>query len=89
MSAYAVDGPRVPLAVRRFSASQWPLEFSLDDSSAPNPAFALSKAVQVVVVAQVSARGAAAPSSGDLEGQSDAVPAGSHGVLVRIDRRRP
>lgn len=88
VSAYAVDGPRVPLAVRRFDAARLPLDFTLDDTHAVNPAFGLSKAVQVVVVAHVSAPGASAPAAGDPEGRTAALPAGAHGVLLRIDRRR-
>lgn len=89
VSAYAIDGPRVPLAMRRFDAARLPLDFTLDDTHAVNPAFALSKAVQVVVVAQVVTRGASAAAAGDPEGRSSALPAGADGVLVHIDRRRP
>lgn len=88
VAAYAVDGPRIPLAVRRFDAAQLPVNFLLDDSAAVNPAFALSKAVQVVVVAQIASPASAAARRVDLEGRSVAVPAGTHGLLVRIDRRQ-
>lgn len=88
VAAYAVDGPRIPLARRRLDAAHLPHEFTLDDSHAVHPAFTLSRAVQVVVVAHVSAPGASAPAAGDPEGRTVALPAGAHGVLVRIDRRR-
>lgn len=51
--AYAQDGPRVALAELRRPAAELPFDFTLDDTLAPNPAFRLSQAVQVVVAARV------------------------------------
>jgi cytochrome c-type biogenesis protein CcmH len=89
IAAYAVDGPRTPLAVQRHPVNALPLHFALDDSMAPNPAFRLSKAAQVLVSAHIGAPGSIQPASGDLQGFSEVVPAGSQGIAVRIDRVVP
>ena len=88
--AYAVDGPRVPLALRQHAASDLPLAFSLDDSLAVNPAFRLSMAPQVVVGARIGAAGAtitAAP--GDLVGSSGPVMLGAHDLRIVIKDKVP
>lgn len=89
LAAYAVDGPRVPLAVQRHAVTALPLHFALDDSMATNPAFRLSKAAQVVVSAHIGAQGSTQAAPGDLQGFSAVVPAGSQGVAIRIDRVVP
>ena len=68
--ARAVDGPRMPLAIIRQSASGLPLTFTLDDSS---------------VGARISASGDAAPRSGDLMGQIGPVDVGAGKLVLMID----
>jgi cytochrome c-type biogenesis protein CcmH len=88
--AYAVDGPRVPLAVRRHVAAELPLEFTLDDGAAVNPAFRISMAPQVLVGARLrmgDPSEVAAP--GDLFGSSGPVPLGTRDLRIVIDKRVP
>ena len=88
--AYAVDGPRVPLAMRQHAASELPLAFSLDDSLAVNPAFRLSMAPQVVVGARIGASGAASTAApGDMFGSSGPVMLGAHDLRIVIKDKVP
>jgi cytochrome c-type biogenesis protein CcmH len=87
--ARAAEGPRMPLAILRKEARELPIAFTLDDSMAMTPNFALSKFPAVVVGARVSKSGNATPQSGDLEGLSPAVKVGMTGVSVVIDRALP
>jgi cytochrome c-type biogenesis protein CcmH len=79
--AFALDGPRLPLAVLRRPASALPLDFKLDDSMAPNPAYRLSQAPQLIVGARLGAGDGVATQPGDW---TAAVPVtlGSHGVRL-------
>ena len=83
--ARAVDGPRMPLAIIRQSASGLPLTFTLDDSSAMAPQFRISGFKQVIVGARISPSGDATPRSGDLMGQIGPVDVGAGKLVLMID----
>jgi len=87
--ARASEGPRMPLAILRKQVKDLPVAFTLDDSMAMAPNFALSKFPSVVVGARISKSGNASPQSGDLEGLSPAVSIGATGLAVVIDRTVP
>jgi cytochrome c-type biogenesis protein CcmH len=87
--ARAVDGPRMPLAVVRTTASALPYAFRLDDSMAMTPAARLSTAGEVVVEARVTKTGSATPASGDLRGASAPVKPGTRDVLIVINNVVP
>ncbi len=82
--ARAAEGPRMPLAILRHQVKDLPLDFQLDDSSAMSPATRLSGFPTVVVSARISKSGQAAPSAGDLVGESAAVANSANGVLIEI-----
>jgi cytochrome c-type biogenesis protein CcmH len=84
--ARAANGPRVPLAVVRASASKLPMNFTLDDSQAMAPDMKLSRADAVRIEARISRSGNAMPQPGDLVGTSDVVKPGAHGVNIVVDR---
>ena len=68
--AKAVNGPPMPLAVARKSASQFPIKVVLDESMAMTPALTLANFPQVTVSARVSKSGDATAKPGDLQGIS-------------------
>ena len=83
--ARSAQGPRMPLAIVRTTAGEWPHAFRLDDSMAMTPAAKLSNANEVVIEARVSKTGNAKPSPGDLQGASAAVKPGARDVLIVIN----
>lgn len=86
--AYALDGPRQPLALLRRPASVLPLDFRLDDSLAPNPAYRLSQAPQIVVGARLGPGDAALAQPGDWIAPAQTVALGTHGVRLVLQPPR-
>ena len=88
--ARATQGPRAPLAVVRRPVDALPLTIRLDDSQAMSPELKLSAFAEVVVGARISQSGAAAPRSGDLQGQSTPLrPSPDAKAAVVIDQAVP
>ena len=87
--ARAAQGPRMPLAILKRKASELPITFTLDDSTAMADELKLSKFELVVVGARVSKSGNALPQSGDLVGQSAPVKAGGGKLMLVIDSVQP
>ena len=87
--ARAAQGPRMPLAILKRKASELPINFTLDDSTAMADELKLSKFELVVVGARVSKSGNALPQSGDFVGQSAAVKAGGGKLTLVIDSVQP
>jgi cytochrome c-type biogenesis protein CcmH len=87
--ARAAEGPRAPLAVMRVKVSELPLTFALDDSLAMSPELRISKFAKIRVEARISKSGNALPQSGDLQGASDIVSAGTRDLRVVIDKPVP
>lgn len=81
--ARAVNGPPMPLAIKRLEASDLPATVTLADADGVMPTMRLSSARQVVVAARVSASGNAMPQSGDLEGESAPIDL-PHGAAVDV-----
>lgn len=88
--ARAIDGPRVPLAVKRFRAAQLPVEFVLDKSAAMSPEMTLAQHTEVTVGARISKSGSPGSKSGDLEGFRQPVKVGgSAAIEIVIDTLVP
>ncbi len=87
--ARPAEGSKMPLAILKKQVKDLPFAFSLDDSMAMAPNFALSNFTAIVVGARVSKSGNAAPQSGDMEGLSPVVRIGANGLSVVIDRVLP
>ena len=87
--ARAAQGPRMPLAILKRKASELPITFTLDDSTAMADELKLSKFELVVVGARVSKSGNALPQSGDLVGQSAPVKTGGGKLTLVIDSVQP
>jgi cytochrome c-type biogenesis protein CcmH len=67
--ARASQGPPMPLAIVKKTASELPLQVTLDDSMAMVPAMKLSNFPEITLLARISSSGLATPQSGDLQGQ--------------------
>ena len=83
--ARAAEGPRMPLAILRRKASELPISFTLDDSTAMSPEMKLSKFAQVVVGARISKSGNAMPQPGDLVGQAGPLKPSADKLGIMID----
>lgn len=82
--ARAVQGGRAPLAILRVQVKNLPMDFTLDDSMAMNPATSISSAKEVVIGARISKSGTAMPQPGDMQGLSGTVAVGAKGVKLEI-----
>ena len=87
--ARAEGGARMPLAILRTSARQWPIAFALDDTMAMAPAARLSLAEAVRIEARISRSGDAKPQPGDLVGASEVVKPGARDVKIVVDKVLP
>lgn len=88
--ARAINGPRIPLAVRRFRAAQLPMTFVLDQSAAMSPEMTLAQHSEVTVGARISKSGNPGSQSGDLEGFRQPVKVGgSAAIEIVIDTLVP
>lgn len=65
--ARAAEGPKMPLAISRFAASDLPKTVTLDDSMGMMPTLKLSQQEKIVIGARISRSGNATPQSGDFE----------------------
>jgi len=83
--ARATEGPPMPLAVMRKQVRDLPVQFTLDDSMAMAPQMKISNFDKVMVVARISKSGQPMPQSGDVQGMSQAIKPGTHGVKINID----
>lgn len=82
--AKAVEGKGAPLAVKRYAASELPLEFRLDDAAAVLPGQALSGAGEALVSARISKSGSATPQAGDIISAVVRAKPGSQGVKLEL-----
>jgi cytochrome c-type biogenesis protein CcmH len=85
--ARAVEGSRVPIAIRQMPATELPVTVVLDDSTSMMPQLKLSALPEVVVGARISRSGLATPERGDLETYTDPVAVSrQQPLLLTIDR---
>jgi len=88
--ARATEGPRMPLAITRVTASRLPLTVTLDESMAMMPQMTLANFEQVTVEARISKTGSATPQSGDIRGTRSPVRPGTDEMVeILIDSRVP
>ncbi|MDO8906706.1 c-type cytochrome biogenesis protein CcmI [Hydrogenophaga sp.] len=89
ITARTPQGPRLPLAVLRMTASAKPTEFTLTDQQAMSDQHKLSGEPEVVVEARISRSGNALPQGGDLSGRTQVVAHNTQGLRVLIDQVLP
>ncbi|GAB7529727.1 c-type cytochrome biogenesis protein CcmI [Pseudomonas sp. 3A(2025)] len=83
--ARAVDGPPAPLAVKRVTVAQLPIEVELGDSDAMMPQLKLSNFAQVQLMARISRAGQ--PTRGEWVGSSEPLARAAAGQqTLTIDR---
>jgi tetratricopeptide repeat protein len=86
--AKAADGPPMPLAIRRLTASQLPASVTLTDGMGMTPNLTLSQFPQIILGARISKSGNATARPGDLQTLSTALTtAQTKPVQLTIDRR--
>lgn len=83
--ARPASGARMPLAIIRTKAGEFPYRFKLDDSQAMSPQFKLSSQTEVMLGARISRTGNATPQSGDLMGTLGPVKLGARELKLVID----
>ncbi len=66
--ARAWQGPRMPLAIKRISAKNFPVEVTLDSTMAMAAGMDITSVAQLELVARISRSGNAVPQSGDWSG---------------------
>jgi cytochrome c-type biogenesis protein CcmH len=71
--ARAAQGPRMPLAITRYTAADLPLDTQLNASMAMMPQMSLNQFDTVVFIARISSTGKAMPQSGDLYGETSPI----------------
>lgn len=80
--ARATEGPKVPLAATKVSASALPVTVTLDDSTGMGGDAKLSQATSVEVIAVLSKYGNIKPQAGDIQGKINKVIVGETANLV-------
>ena len=74
ITARAVDGSPLPVAVERHRLAELPASVTLDDGDSLMPTARLSQMTEVLVQARISATGSAERSAGDIESAAVRVP---------------
>ena len=81
-------GERMPVAVLRVPASNFPMSFTLNDSLAMNPNAPLSQLAEASVEVRISKTGMAKPEAGDLISTAKNIQVGTKDVRLIVDQVR-
>ena len=81
-------GERMPVAVLRTSAAEFPMNFALTDALAMNPSAPLSQIAEASIEVRISKTGMAKPEPGDLISAPQTVKIGASNVRLVIDQVR-
>jgi len=87
--AIPTDGQKMPLAILRKTADNFPFDFVLDDSTAMNSASKLSSQTKVTLKVRISKSGEAMTRSGDWMGVLENVAVGSRNLKVVVNQQAP
>jgi cytochrome c-type biogenesis protein CcmH len=81
-------GERMPVAVLKVPAGNFPMNFVLNDSLAMNPSKPLSKLSEASIEVRISKTGMAKPEAGDLISAAKTVKVGAENIQLLIDQVR-
>lgn len=81
-------GERMPVAVLRVNAENFPMSFTLNDGLAMNPSAPLSQLAEASVEVRISKTGMAKPEAGDLISSPQTIKVGSKDVRILVDQVR-
>jgi cytochrome c-type biogenesis protein CcmH len=81
-------GERMPVAVLRVPASNFPMSFTLNDSLAMNPNAPLSQLTEASIEVRISKTGMAKPEAGDLISTTKNIQVGAKDVRLLVDQIR-
>ena len=81
-------GERMPVAVLKASATDFPMGFILNDSLAMNPSAPLSQLSEASVEVRISKTGMAKPEAGDLISSVQTIKVGTTNVRLLVDQVR-
>jgi len=81
-------GERMPVAVLKVPASEFPMSFTLNDSLAMNPSAPLSQLTEASVEVRISKTGMAKPEAGDLISTSQTIQVGTKDVRLLVNQVR-
>ena len=81
-------GERMPVAVLRVPATEFPMNFALTDALAMNPSAPISKLSDVSIEVRISKTGMAKAEAGDLISSVQTVKVGSNQVKLLVDQVR-
>ncbi|MBU3615972.1 c-type cytochrome biogenesis protein CcmI [Polynucleobacter sp. JS-Polo-80-F4] len=81
-------GERMPVAVLKVPATDFPMSFTLNDALAMNPSAPLSQLTEASIEVRVSKTGMAKPEAGDLISNAKIVKVGTKDLQLQIDQVR-
>ena len=81
-------GERMPVAVLKVPATDFPMSFILNDSLAMNPSAPLSQLSEASVEVRISKTGMAKPEVGDLISSVQTIKVGTTNVRLLVDQVR-
>jgi cytochrome c-type biogenesis protein CcmH len=81
-------GERMPVAVLKVPASNFPMRFALNDALAMNPSAPLSQLAEASVEVRISKTGMAKPEAGDLISSVQTIKVGANNVRLLVNQVR-
>jgi cytochrome c-type biogenesis protein CcmH len=81
-------GERMPVAVLKVPASEFPMSFTLNDSLAMNPSAPLSQLSEASIEVRISKTGMAKPEAGDLISAAQTIKVGANNARLLVDQVR-
>jgi cytochrome c-type biogenesis protein CcmH len=81
-------GERMPVAVLKVPAADFPMSFALNDSLAMNPSTPLSQLSEASVEVRISKAGMAKPEPGDLISSVQTIKVGTNNIHLLVDQVR-